>query len=640
MASCGCRFANETLPALVFENPLSFARAVAHPRRGGSVLVQAWERAGGGQAPLGLKATVMKVDPYTVIHVEPPFAREVGDACAIVIVGRGDGQSELEDVRYFAMEIAADERSAALRFVVVARDADGTRSEVGEAVVDVSAFVTQCVELATGSTPTPRDARTIPAWYWWHVCRGDEAMGVFCEAGEALAWQVIYQYPVLLLPELAVAAEHALGWSYAIEGLRQMHQSLRGTPQYAPFHRMLATALAHAESGSPRVNVGRALEVIVNVRNSVTEFGADLGRTSACEAMIRARLAALGVDPQRNYEKAIELCETAHTLPATDADRAHDLELEQRTRAALDELPAAPVARGSGDLMWIALFLDHNELPGYQRRDERETTPGAIERAFVAHGGVTAGHTIWMGTDTAPVHRIVDARWMFPSAKAANAFLQAAATTTGDGLPSLPLAGIGDGGYAWGGHKSGRARAQIMLFRVGRIVVKLAVTEGPKAHTVFQTLSQAMLVPFAETIVKRARWTLAQYWLGVGSGIEAANKFVQATPKAAGQLFAQYPILLLPEFPTAMASLGEEYRVAAEQLARAQASLKNNWSAYRDAMRALVRVLLEERAGEPRVNADAALGLVVDHRRLDSDYSWAAVEAECRELITSSGRRP
>ena len=78
-----------------------------------------------------------------------------------------------------------------------------------------------------------------------------------------------------------------------------------------------------------------------------------------------------------------------------------------------------------------------------------------------------------------------------------------------------------------------------------------------------------------------------------------------------------------------MASLGEPQRVAAERLASLQATLKSNWPVYREVMRALVRLLLDEPAGERRVNADAALRLVVAHRRLDSDYTWAALELEC-----------
>src|SRR6185369_17108971 len=98
------------------------------------------------------------------------------------------------------------------------------------------------------------------------------------------------------------------------------------------------------------------------------------------------------------------------------------------------------------------------------------------------------------------------------------------------------------------------------------------------------------------------------------------------------------PILLLPEFPTAMASLGDAYHAAAEQLAIRQGAARSNWQAYRDNLRALVRILLDETAGEPRVNADAALRLVSAHRRLDTDPAWTALEAECGER--ASGKAP
>jgi hypothetical protein len=104
---------------------------------------------------------------------------------------------------------------------------------------------------------------------------------------------------------------------------------------------------------------------------------------------------------------------------------------------------------------------------------------------------------------------------------------------------------------------------------------------------------------------------------------------VQAQPRKAELLFGEYPILLLPEFPTAMASLGDAYRAGAERLASMQGTARNNWQVYRELLRALVRVLLDETVGEPRINADAALRLVSAHRRLDADHAWAALEAEC-----------
>jgi hypothetical protein len=48
--------------------------------------------------------------------------------------------------------------------------------------------------------------------------------------------------------------------------------------------------------------------------------------------------------------------------------------------------------------------------------------------------------------------------------------------------------------------------------------------------------------------------------------------------------------------------------------------------------------LLDDAAGEPRINADAALRLVAAHRRLDADPAWTALEAECGER--ASGKPP
>ncbi|HEX7842157.1 MAG TPA: hypothetical protein VF469_32015 [Kofleriaceae bacterium] len=190
---------------------------------------------------------------------------------------------------------------------------------------------------------------------------------------------------------------------------------------------------------------------------------------------------------------------------------------------------------------------------------------------------------------------------------------------------------IADGAHAWGSAPSspaGRAR-QCLLFRVDRVVARLDVTEGPKAAQVLQTLSRAHLLPYAEAVVRRVRRVLAQYWLAIGRGTVAAHELVQAQPRKADLLLAEHPILLLPEFPTAMASLGDAYRAGAERLAVLQGTARNNWQAYRALLRALVRTLLDETAGEPRVNADAALRLVSAHRRLDADHTWAALEVEC-----------
>lgn len=428
---------------------------------------------------------------------------------------------------------------------------------------------------------------------------GADAMRAFCAAREQDAWNVVHQHPILLLPEVVDAADQVLGPSRATVGLRQMHGSLRGTPYFVSFHRLLATMLGDARVGSPRANLERALAVMAEVRGAIAELGApgaELEHVDACEARLRARSATLGSGGM--------------AAPA-----------------------AAPV-----DPAWSALLLDGNELPGFRCDEPAIAIPQAEDYVFTRQGGVASASEIWLGNDGSPVYRIVDTRWLFPSARAAIAFVQAILPTTGDGLASVPMRSLGDAAYAWGSVLPVRAvrprdSRQIALVRVGRLVAKLQVVEGPNASRQFQTLVHAMVLPYLEAIVQRGRRALSRYWLAVARGAEAAEQYIQTPARRAPQLFSQYPILLLPEFSSSMAWLGDTHRAAAESLVVLQGSLKNDWRAYRDVLRALVRALLDEPAGQPVVNADAALALVVSHRSLDPDYSWAAIEAECRARV-------
>jgi hypothetical protein len=418
--------------------------------------------------------------------------------------------------------------------------------------------------------------------YWWPVCRGAEVMRAFHAAPEPEAWRVVERHPTLLLPELVDAAERALGRTRALAGLREMHRTLRGSPAYAPYQRMLAAELASERRGSRRTNLERALAVMKDVRHAAAGDPAD----ERTEKAIRAALEALT------------------PLPGTKPPAVH------------------------------ALFLDELELAGFRRGDDRrDTNPQLHDRAFGQHSGLAAGSAEWLGPVDAPVYRVIDARWMFASTKAAKAYIDAPGTQllARDGLANPAVLQIADGAYAWGNAQSatgGRAR-QCLLFRVDRVVARLDVTEGPKAAQERQALHRSHLLPYAEAVVRRVRRVLAQYWLAIGRGTIAAQKLMQAQPRKAELLFADYPILLLPEFPTAMASLGEAYRAGAERLTTLQGTARNNWNAYREILRALVRTLLDETVGEPRINADAALRLVIGHRRLDADYSWAALETEC-----------
>jgi hypothetical protein len=422
-----------------------------------------------------------------------------------------------------------------------------------------------------------------PLFYWWHVGRGAEVIRGFVATPEPEAWSFVHAHPMLLLPELVDAAERALGTSRALDGLREMHQSLRDSPLHASFHRLLATALAAERAGSRRVNLERALAVMKEVRRT-----------------------------------------------AEPADREADDRTEHAIRAALDALTPPPEVKP------LSLFLDEAELDGLRcLEDRRDANPPASDRMYAAQGGLAAGSVVWLGDEAAPVYSLVDTRWLFASSKHAKAYVDAPAThlVAGDGLPNPAMVAIADGAYAWGGDDISGVRRHVLLFRVDRVVARLDVSEGPKAAQAFQRLARDRLLPYAEAAIRRVRWALAQYWLGIGRGREAARRFVQTKPRAVRELFADYPILLLPELPTAMAALGDAGGAAAERLASHQAALKSNWPAYREIMRALVRTLLDATTGEPRVNADAAYRLVVAHRRLDSDYAWAALETECSARI-------
>jgi hypothetical protein len=436
--------------------------------------------------------------------------------------------------------------------------------------------------------------------YWWPVCRGEEAVRVFLAAPEAEAWRILEHHPVLLLPELVDAAERTLGRSRALDGLREMHHALRGSTAFAPYHRLLVAALARERRGSRRVNLERALAVLGEVRRA-----SDDPADERIEHALRAELAAVIRVPAARPAAA----------PASE-----------------------PVARPPDAQ---ALFLDDGELPGLTRGNDRRTTnANPHDRTYATHSGIAAGFVEWLGDPAAPVHRVVDARWVFASSKAARAYFESPATQllARDSLRNPAVLAIGDGAHAWDGARSGpagRAR-QCVLFRVDRVVARLDVSEGPGTAQALQALHRAHVLPFAEAVVRRIRRVLAAYWLAIGRGVAAANAFVQAPPRTADRLFADYPILLLPEFPTAMAALGEAHRAAAERLAVLQGTARGNWQAYRDLLRALVRGLLDETAGEPRINADAALRLASAHRRLDADPAWTQLEAECSQRASGA----
>jgi hypothetical protein len=351
---------------------------------------------------------------------------------------------------------------------------------------------------------------------------------------------------------------------------------------------------------------------------------------------VRARLGQLGHDPRRNYERARELYEAARKEPAEPAAREADEREEQAVRAALAQL--APPPTTTTDPAWPMLFLDETQLVGLERReDRRDESPIAGDRAFAEQRGIAAGSVVWTGPEHWAMCRVVDTRWLFPSVATAAAYADAMLAYAGEGLPPVPVPAIGDAVRGWGGSELGkvpgtRYAGQILFFRVGRMVAKLFVAEGPRAPQAGQELAPAMLVPYAEAIAQRARWALARYWLAIGRAHEAASAFLAAPPHSAVTVLAQYPILGLPELPAAIATISEAHRPAAHALWQLQEQYRADYS-YRAVVRPLVRLLLDERAGDLRVNAHAAMSLILHMRTIDRDPAWDQLEAECRARL-------
>jgi hypothetical protein len=160
---------------------------------------------------------------------------------------------------------------------------------------------------------------------------------------------------------------------------------------------------------------------------------------------------------------------------------------------------------------FLSLFLDGPELVGSMRRtqDTRLQGPDPNDREFARHQGVQSGFAVWMGPSDAPVWRLVDIRWTFPSATLADGFLHAAMKANSERQP--PFAGarpIGEGCEVFGGEVTTPFGTKMTMFyyifRVDNVVVKLFIAQGPDVKE-GSNLTADQTAQIASRIVERVR---------------------------------------------------------------------------------------------------------------------------------------
>jgi hypothetical protein len=349
------------------------------------------------------------------------------------------------------------------------------------------------------------------------------------------------------------------------------------------------------------------------------------------------------------------------------AERAPDVRPPVTTAS---EAPAPAIA----ETAWAALFLDEGEMKGFVRKEDRRLDPVTGDPGFTTHGGLRGGRVVWVGHETWPMWRAVDARWLFATEGDARQYFSALAEVLPAHAPGAP---IGDEHRVHGGPADGGV-CSVHLVRVGRLVARFEAREGPRAARAGQRLQVGFPRPYAERMMRRARRVLhptatipppaaraampaeeatsvpAEYWLTVVEGRAAADAWVRAGPDGDPKLLAEYPALALPELPSALearARAGEPVdgpRLArsAWYLRHAQAHTRaRDREAWLRMTRILAGALCDELDGNRAINAERALGLVLETRRLaipgtPEHGASLAAEAGCRSALAEHGIHP
>ncbi|MBI2761023.1 MAG: hypothetical protein HYX51_06315, partial [Chloroflexi bacterium] len=160
---------------------------------------------------------------------------------------------------------------------------------------------------------------------------------------------------------------------------------------------------------------------------------------------------------------------------------------------------------------YLATFLTAEAFPaGFKMwQDSRTRGPDPGDAAFRQYGGLQSGGARWGPADErlAPINRIIDVRWLFPTAQAATAYHRATLQANAEGMSLVqgaPALGTDCHAFRW---DAGWMSAQITgrhepsytcmyLFTVGPVVVKFFAAGGFGEHpTLEETYAIARHIP-------------------------------------------------------------------------------------------------------------------------------------------------
>jgi hypothetical protein len=168
---------------------------------------------------------------------------------------------------------------------------------------------------------------------------------------------------------------------------------------------------------------------------------------------------------------------------------------------------------GVSDEDYPKIYLGADDLPGMKMvQDSKGMGADKGDKDYVAQGGLRSGLAVWEpakeGQAVNHINRMVDIRWVFPSAAAAQAYLQNQLPSMAENTPPVKSPPrVGQESYVFGGINEVSAalgdpmRSYIFAFRQDNVVVKFFAAE----YAADGQLRPLTMIPMCQKIVERIK---------------------------------------------------------------------------------------------------------------------------------------